>query len=97
DTKLTPAQAKKLADINSIRQDKLINDAAQPSYVILDPNRNQPFDGKFIDASVLGVRTGRIDDVRDFERFLGEPLQERRIAENDRKIAESGIDPSQLR
>lgn len=80
DSKLSSTQAKKLADINSMRQDKLINDAAQPSYVILDPNRDRPFDGQYIAASVLGVRTGRIEDVTDFERFLEEPLQERRTA-----------------
>jgi thiol:disulfide interchange protein len=80
--KLTPNQALLEAEINKARQIKLIDDIAQPSYVILDPSRVQPFKSNdAIDATVVGVVTGQINNTSDFERFLRAPLAVRKIDE----------------
>lgn len=85
--KLTAVQAKNEAELNALRQDKLINEIAQPSYVILNPNQKHPFVGQKIDATVLGVRTGKIYDVPDFENFLREPLKNRNARLTDTPLS----------
>jgi len=80
DPKLYASQALAAGELNKHRQTKLINDVAQPSYVIVDPNPSHAFVDNLIDAKVIDFVTGKINDVASFERFLTAPQQGRTAA-----------------
>jgi thiol:disulfide interchange protein DsbD len=70
---LGSAAAREQADRNANWRDKL-GDPSNPFYIILKPNRNEPFtrDG-LLNGEVLGKEKGTIFSVDNFVAFLAEP------------------------
>jgi hypothetical protein len=76
---LSEAEKDALRDRQLGYQIGLVKTVTQPTYVILEPNRQQTFakEGEVPSGRVLGMRESKIFDAADFLRFLQEPLKNR--------------------
>ena len=75
DPKLKPAEAQAKAQEQLKYQTSLGLGFAQPTYAIVQPDRQQPFEGEGLKARLIDKRDGKIFDVPDFIRFLQEPAK----------------------
>jgi thiol:disulfide interchange protein DsbD len=78
DSKLTPDESKAEAGKQLEFQIGLDQGFAQPVYTIIEPDREQPFNGTKLKAKLIDSRKGKIFDVADFTRFLQKPAKENR-------------------
>jgi hypothetical protein len=70
DRRLSAAEAAQRAARNDRWRD-VIADPTNPTYIIFDPDRNEPFTkDDLLNGKVVGKRNGKIRDVDDFVAFL---------------------------
>src|SRR5262249_38692759 len=86
--RLGSAAAREQAERNANWRDKL-GDPSNPFYIILKPNRNEPFTGDgLLNGEVLGKEKGTIFSVDNFVAFLAEPQKSMASAERPRQPLE---------